>query len=74
MTDHATNGFTPARTRAPSFEYRCYFAIIFLVTLPWAFIGWALGLAHPGGEDAGRGFIARAWHQASVITPMIFAA
>jgi hypothetical protein len=70
MTDHATNGFGPVRTRRPILEYRIYFAIIFLVALPWAVISRLFGL---GGEaDAGKGVLARAWRQAGTITPLIF--
>ena len=74
MTDHTNNVFGNQRHRAPGFEYRVYFAIIFLISLPLAFVSWALGLANPGGEASGKGFIGRAWHQASVITPQIFKA
>ena len=71
MTDQTSNGFSH-RNAAPSVEYRIYFAIIFLISLPWAFVSWALGLAAPEGDQAARGFVARAWHQASIITPLIF--
>ncbi|MEM6621520.1 MAG: cytochrome PufQ [Pseudomonadota bacterium] len=71
MSDHTANGLRAPR-KGPSIEYRCYFAIIFMFTLPWAFCSWALGLARPDADDASRGFVGRAWHQASVITPLIF--
>jgi len=76
MTDHATNGM-PVRMKpqghGPSIEYRLYFAVIFLIYLPWAFVAWALAI---DGREAGekRGPITRAWSQASVITPLIFSA
>ncbi len=74
MTDQAANGLMPSRARTPSIEYRFYFGIIFLMALPWAFLSWVLGLAHPESEDASRGFIGRAWRRASIITPLIFSA
>ncbi|MFK7943024.1 MAG: cytochrome PufQ [Paracoccaceae bacterium] len=74
MTDHTANGLTHERSKGPSIEYRIYFAIIFTLCLPWAFVSWGLGLAHPDADAADKGFIGRAWHQASVITPLIFSA
>lgn len=74
MTDYTANGIPQARTKTPSIEYRIYFAIIFVLSLPWAFVSWALGLARPDADAAEKGFIGRAWHQASVITPLIFSA
>ena len=74
MTDHTTNGFGSARTRRPTIEYRFYFAVIFLAYLPISLVTCLLGLARPGSDDACRTFIGRAWHRASVITPMIFTA
>jgi len=71
MSDQTHNGYSQ-RGQSPSIEYRIYFAIIFLISLPWAFVSWALGLEMPDCEDKRTGFICRAWHQASVITPLIF--
>jgi len=71
MTDQTSNGFAGER-RTPTIEYRLYFGIIFLISLPWAFASWILGLSAPDGES--KGFIGRAWKQASVITPQIFSA
>lgn len=74
MTDQTSNGFAHMPARGQSIEYRLYFAVIFLISLPWALASWALGLARPDSEDAGLGFIGRAWRQAAIITPMIFSA
>ncbi|MEM7055996.1 MAG: cytochrome PufQ [Pseudomonadota bacterium] len=74
MTDNTANGMTPSRLKGPSVEYRIYFAIIFLFSLPWALITWAFGLTAPGSPDEGKGFIARAWSRAAIITPIIFSA
>jgi len=76
MTDHATNA-APPRIRAghqPSIEYRIYWAVIFLISLPWAVVAWALSVDGRGGEGEARGPIARAKRQASVIAPLIFSA
>ncbi|MEM7423035.1 MAG: cytochrome PufQ [Pseudomonadota bacterium] len=75
MTDFTSGGGQPRISREPGVEYRLYFAIIFVISLPWAFVSWALGLVSPQDEEhAGKGFIGRAWLQASVITPQIFKA
>ena len=74
MTDQTANGLSPARTRGPGIEYRIYFAVIFLLSLPWALVSWVFGLAAPDSEDAGRSVIGRAWRRAAIITPMIFSA
>ncbi len=74
MTDHTANGIAPLRAKNPTIEYRIYFAIIFTISLPWALVSWALGLTNPQSEESGKGFIARAWRQASIITPTIFSA
>mgnify|MGYP001799542972 CR=1 FL=1 len=50
-----------------------YFAIIFLATLPLACLTWALA-AIRSGSLTDKGPIKRAWSQASIITPMSFAA
>jgi len=73
MTDHATNGMPARLKQGPSIEYRLYFAVIFLIYLPWALVAWALSV-DDRGEEPKRGPVARAWQQASVITPLIFSA
>lgn len=74
MTDQTSSGFGQLPASARSIEYRLYFAVIFLISLPWALVSWALGLARPDSEDSGLGFIGRAWRQAAIITPLIFSA
>jgi len=74
MTDLTTNDLPRERRRSITWEYRVYFGVIFLMSLPWALVSWALGLARPDSEDAGLGFIGRAWRRAAIITPMIFSA
>ena len=74
MTDQTSESFgqMPARTRG--IEYRIYFAIIFLISLPLCFVTCTLGLVRPDAPDCGRNFVSRAWRQATIITPMIFSA
>jgi hypothetical protein len=54
-------------------EFMVYFAIIFLATLPLAFLTWVLA-AIRSRSLTDRGPVARAWSQARIITPMIFSA
>ena len=54
-------------------EFMVYFAIIFLATLPLAFLTWALA-AIRSRSLTDRGPVARAWSQARISTPMIFSA
>ena len=75
MTDHASE-VPAARPHAPRpsrAEFRVYFAVIFLATLPLATLTWAMALVR-GGRLPERGPFARAWSQAHIITPMIFSA
>ena len=73
MTDHTANHVPASRPRTPTIEYRIYFSIIFVLSLPFTFVTCVLGLCRPDDEDAnGKHFIKRAWNQASVITPLIF--
>ncbi|RVT81937.1 protein pufQ [Rhodobacteraceae bacterium CCMM004] len=59
--------------KAPRTEFMIYFAIIFAATLPLALLTWAL-TALRSMRLPERGPVARAWSQARIITPMIFAA
>lgn len=72
MTDYTSNS-PIQRSRPPKTEFMIYFAIIFLATLPLATITWALA-AIKAGNMTDKGPIKRAWSQARIITPMIFAA
>ncbi|MCL4185981.1 MAG: protein pufQ [Rhodobacteraceae bacterium] len=65
---HLTRPVRPSRA-----EFRVYFGLIFLATLPLATLTWALSLLR-GGHWPDRGPVARAWSQARIITPMIFSA
>ena len=87
MTDHTTDlplqapRAEPSRyaTRArgmpaaPRREFYVYFALIFIATLPLAFVTWTLAALRQMRLPE-KGPIAKAWSQARIITPMIFSA
>ena len=73
MADISSNTPITTRSKPPRAEFTFYFAIIFLAALPLALIAWVLA-ALRGGEMTNKGPLARAWSQARIITPMIFAA
>ncbi len=79
MTDMTSNSPIEAgvdqstRRRTNKTEFMVYFAIIFLATLPLACLTWALA-AIRSRSFTDKGPMARAWTQARIITPMIFAA
>ncbi|MBD3665052.1 cytochrome PufQ [Sulfitobacter aestuariivivens] len=54
-------------------EYIVYFAVIFIATLPMAFLTWGLKAARQMRLPK-KGPIKSAWSQAGIITPMIFTA
>jgi hypothetical protein len=77
MTDQATNpGHVRAhhQPRTPTIEYRIYFAIIFLISLPWALVKWLVTVGERDPERPAFGFVGLAWRQAKVVTPLIFSA
>ena len=59
--------------KKPTTEFGVYFGIIFLATLPLATFTWSLKVLRTGSLKH-KGPMARAWTQARIITPMIFAA
>ena len=62
----------PRRTLAPPRrEFLAYFALIFLATLPLAFVTWTLSALRQFRLPE-RDPISKAWSQARIITPMIF--
>lgn len=73
MSDMTSNGPISRAVKPPRTEFLIYFAIIFLATLPLAAITWAFS-AIRAGHMTDKGPIKRAWLQAHIITPMIFAA
>ena len=76
MSDHTIDLPMSAEARPakkPTTEFAVYFAIIFAATLPLATLTWAMSVVRSGSFKQ-KGPIARAWSQARIITPMIFAA
>ena len=73
MADISSNTPITTRSKPPRAEFTFYFAIIFVAALPLALIAWVLA-ALRGGDMTNKGPMARAWSQARIITPMIFAA
>jgi hypothetical protein len=63
----------PRSRKTHKTEFMVYFTIIFLATLPLATLTWALS-AIRSRSFTEKGPMARAWSQAHIITPMIFAA
>ena len=58
---------------APKREFYAYFAIIFLATLPLAFVTWTLSALRMMRLPE-KGPLKKAWSQARSITPMIVSA
>ena len=59
------------------FEYRIYFALIFLISIPLAVFAWVTCLImniFTSNSEKNEGIFKRAWGHAQVITPMIFTA
>ncbi|ABV95253.1 protein pufQ [Dinoroseobacter shibae DFL 12 = DSM 16493] len=74
MADQTTNGPVTHRAhKMPKAEFYTYFAIIFIAAVPVAALSWLLATVKSGSFQK-KGPIARAWSQARIITPMIFAA
>jgi hypothetical protein len=59
--------------KPPRREFYAYFAIIFLATLPLAFVTWTLSAARQMRLPE-KDPVSKAWSQARIITPMIFSA
>ena len=63
--------------RTIKIEYRIYFALIFLISIPLATFAWiACLIISMFNSDSvqNEGIFKRAWGHAQVITPMIFTA
>jgi hypothetical protein len=57
--------------RTPKLEFYVYFALIFLVAIPFATVAWAFALLRDRHLPV-HGPLARAWREAGAITPAIF--
>ncbi|MEJ6396677.1 cytochrome PufQ [Yoonia sp. 208BN28-4] len=75
MTDFTTDTQVTARSKSngANREYYTYFAIIFVATLPLAFLTWGLRALRQMTLPE-QGPIKAAWSQAQIITPRIFSA
>lgn len=73
MSDMTSMTPVSRTTKPPKTEFMIYFAIIFVATLPLATLTWAIA-AIRSGSMTDKGPIKRAYRQAGIITPMIFAA
>ncbi|MEJ6404596.1 cytochrome PufQ [Yoonia sp. 2307UL14-13] len=72
MTDFTSDApLVRNRTAPPKREYYAYFTLIFLATLPLAFLTWTLSAARQM-QLPEKGPFAKAWTQARIITPHIF--
>ena len=72
MTDMTSEApLARSRMAPPKREYYAYFGLIFMATLPLAFLTWGLKAARRM-ELPEKGPIAKAWTQARIITPHIF--
>lgn len=59
--------------KPPRREFYAYFLIIFVATLPLAFVTWTLAAGRQMRVPE-KDPISKAWSQARIITPMIFSA
>lgn len=72
MTD-ITSSPPPRRNRTRGLEFHAYFALIFLVALPFGCVAWAFDIAARRTLNL-PGPLARAWSEADRVTPLIFSA
>jgi hypothetical protein len=72
MSVHMTNGPSHAH-RTPRAEFYGYYALIFIVALPFAVLGWS-ARAVIARKLPAQNPISRAWGHARAITPSIFRA
>ena len=75
MSDHtAGSGMCQGAShghRTPKAEFYVYFALIFLVAIPFATVAWVFTLVRDRHLPV-HGPMARAWREAGAITPAIF--
>ncbi len=72
MTDIASHPPARRRTgRSRTLEFALYFALIFFLALPSAFIGWVRDVIRHRSLNL-LGPLARAWAEADRTTPLIF--
>lgn len=74
MADFSVNETRPKGHAAQDrFEYRIYFALIFVFALPFAVLGYVWTVVRHARTPA-QGPVARAWAEAQQVAPMIFRA
>lgn len=81
MSDQTSDAMLDAALSKPSIrshkpprrEFFAYFTIIFVATLPLAFVTWTLSAARQMKLPE-KDPVSKAWSQARIITPMIFSA
>ena len=71
MSDQSVNQLSTNRSDVAT-EYRVYYAIIFLLALPFVSFFWLRDLLL--GKAGSKGILGRAKDEASTITPLIFSA
>ena len=76
MSDHTAGDHGGAHSssyghRTPKIEFYVYFALIFVVAIPFATAAWIFGLFRDRQLPV-HGPMARAWREAGAITPAIF--
>ncbi len=65
-----TQVHSQSRPKAGGIEYTLYFALIFLISLPTAFVRMII----PRRNEAPKFFVTEAWSMAQAVTPSIFRA
>jgi hypothetical protein len=73
MTDVTSNPARPRASSGRSIEFHVYFAMIFLLALPFGSVRWLRDIVRFRTLNL-RGPLARAWAEADRITPFIFSA
>ena len=71
MSDQSVNGHRARGDRISKAEHNVYFALIFVIALPFAAVAWVFSLIRHGQMPA-KDPVCRAWCEARAITPMIF--
>jgi hypothetical protein len=71
MTDFTSDHTTHRRPMRRGAEFHLYFALIFLLALPFSTAGWVLDIVARRTLNM-HGPLARAWAEADRITPLIF--
>lgn len=71
MSDHTVGDHGHHGQRAPRAEFYVYFALIFIVAIPFALAAWIVQTLIERRLPV-HGPLARAWREAGSITPNIF--